>query len=70
MELFSLEKRTLGGDLSNAYNYLMDRSQEDVARIFPVVLSDRTRGNRLKLKHRKFHWNIRKNFFTLSVAEL
>ena len=31
--------------------------------------SDRTRGNRHKLQHRKVQLNMRKNLFTLRVAE-
>jgi len=41
----------------------------DWTKLFPVVSSNRTRGNRHKLKHRKFQLNMRKNFLALRVIE-
>jgi len=48
------------GDLIKVYKYLMGGSREDGAGLFAAVPSERQKGSASKLKHRKFHLNIRK----------
>ncbi|KFP34477.1 hypothetical protein N325_02880, partial [Colius striatus] len=67
--LFSLEKRTLRGDLINIYKYLKGECQEVGTSLFSIVDSKRTRGNGMKLEHKKFHLNIKENYFTMRVME-
>jgi len=38
-------------------------------RLFSVVCRDRIRSNAVKTRHRKFHANMQKNFFTVRVTE-
>ena len=48
-------RRRQRGDLINACKYLKGGSQVGGARLFSVVLTIRTMGNRHKLEHKKFH---------------
>jgi len=64
-----MKKRRLREDLINAHKYLKCGCQEDEAKFFSVVPSDRTTGNGHKSQNGKLQWHMRKNF-TLRMMEL
>lgn len=49
MDLFSLKKRRLKGDIIAICNYVVGGCREDGARLFVGLYSDRMKGNRQKL---------------------
>ena len=66
--LFSLQRRTLRGDLTVAFQYLRGEYKQKGEWLFTRVDSDRTRGNGLKLRGRRFRLDIRKKLFTQRVV--
>ena len=66
--LFSLEKRTLRGDLIAAFQYLKGAYKQEGSQQFERVDNSRTRGNGFKLKEGGFKLDVRGKLFTMRVV--
>ena len=63
--LFSLQKRTLRGDLFAAFQYLKRAFKKSGKRLFTRAWSDRTKGNGFELKESRFGLGIRRKFLVV-----
>ncbi|KFV48635.1 hypothetical protein N341_08047, partial [Tyto alba] len=68
LELFSLEKRSLQGDLVAVFQYIKGAYRKDGEGLFIRECNDRIRGNGFKLKEGRFRVEIRKKFFTVRAV--
>ena len=66
--LLSLEKRTLRGDLSAAFQDLKGAYKQEGRQLFERGGKSRTRGNGLKLKEGRLRLDVRGKFFPQRVG--
>ena len=69
LELLSLEKRRLWGDLIVDIHDIKGAFKKERDRLFSRVCCDRTRGNGFKLKEEIFSLDIRTGFFIMRAVK-
>uniref|UniRef100_A0A8C5LPG2 Reverse transcriptase domain-containing protein n=1 Tax=Leptobrachium leishanense TaxID=445787 RepID=A0A8C5LPG2_9ANUR len=70
LNLFSLEKRRLRGDLITLYKYIRGHYQPLSDNLFTNRTIHRTRGHPFRLEERKFSLKHRKGYFTVRTIKL
>ena len=70
LNLFSLEKRRLRGDMINMYKYIRGPYNELGVELFTLRSTQRTRGHSLRLEEKRFRLQIRKGFFTVRAVKM
>ena len=68
LDLFSLKRRRLRGDLIEAFKILNDRTDVDKSLFFTHAPSSGTRGHSQKLQKEHCRLDCRKYFFSLRVV--
>ena len=63
LDLSSLEKRRLQGDLNLPFQYLKGMCKWEGEQLFTSMDSDMTRANDFKLRQGRFRLHIRRKFF-------
>ena len=70
LNLFTLEKRRIRGDMINMYKYIRGPYSELGVELFTLRSTQRTRGHSLRLEEKRFPLQIRNGLFTVSVKKL
>ncbi|MEE6522036.1 hypothetical protein FKM82_020430 [Ascaphus truei] len=70
LDLFTLEKRRLRGDMITIYKYIRGQYNELSKELFIPRVVQRTLGHPLRLEERKFHQQQRKGFFTVRAVKM
>lgn len=68
--MFSPEKKKTCVGLNSVYNHpIFDETSKDRNSLCSVASSDETRSNEHKLKYKKFHLNVEKTCFSVSIVK-
>ena len=68
LDMFSLDKRRLRGDMIALFKYLKCCHTEEGQDLFSIIPDCRTRNNGLKFQEARFRLDIRKNFLTVRAV--